>query len=263
MEPVGLTVGIVALAGLFNNAVDCFEYVQLGRNFGTNFQTSLLKLDNARLRLSRWGQSVGLSGGLEDVQSLQQIFGSTDIDKADGILGQVLELFADAEGVSTKIKGSMKPNDMSLLVYDKQNDLGPVTAFLHDKMRDLSIKRQNQTGLRQKAKWALYQEKQFKRLIKDVTDLVDDLVELFPAAQASQRQLCELEVSEVGTDEGLRVLKDITASQDKYLEAAVTKVLENRQGYSYSTTFSGSNNSGFQLGHNTGTLGNLRWGGSV
>jgi hypothetical protein len=34
MEVGGLTVGVLALAGLFNNAVDCFEYVQLGRNFG-------------------------------------------------------------------------------------------------------------------------------------------------------------------------------------------------------------------------------------
>jgi hypothetical protein len=53
MEPVGLTVGVIALAGLFNNAVDSFEYIQLRRNFGEDFQTSLLKLDNARLRLSR------------------------------------------------------------------------------------------------------------------------------------------------------------------------------------------------------------------
>jgi hypothetical protein len=37
MEPTGLAVGIIALAGLFNDAVDCFEYVQLGRNFGKNF----------------------------------------------------------------------------------------------------------------------------------------------------------------------------------------------------------------------------------
>jgi Prion-inhibition and propagation len=32
MEPVGLTVGVIALAGLFNNAVDSFEYIQLGWN---------------------------------------------------------------------------------------------------------------------------------------------------------------------------------------------------------------------------------------
>jgi hypothetical protein len=52
-EAAGLVVGVVALAGLFNNTVECFEFVQLGRAFWKDFQTSQLKLDSARLRLSR------------------------------------------------------------------------------------------------------------------------------------------------------------------------------------------------------------------
>lgn len=94
MEAGGLAVGVVALAGLFNNAVDCFEYVQLGRSFCTNFQTSLLKLDNARLRLSRWGQSVGLSGDVKNARSLQTVALPTeDVAKAEKVLGQILDLF--------------------------------------------------------------------------------------------------------------------------------------------------------------------------
>jgi len=76
MEPAGLTAGILGLAGLFNNAVDCFEYVQLGREFGRDYQTNLLKLDDARLRLSRWGQSMELSGELEDLQAPKRTLGS-------------------------------------------------------------------------------------------------------------------------------------------------------------------------------------------
>jgi hypothetical protein len=227
MEPVGLTVGILGLAGLFNNAVDCFEYVQLGRNFGSNFQTSVLKLDNARLRLSRWGQSVGLSTKVEDVQSLHRTtVPAEEIPKAERILGHILELFADAEGVSAKVKTRSSLDEPSLAVYDAQTDLDPVRMSLHQKMRELSIKRQNRTPLRQKAKWALYEEKHFKRLIEDVTDLVNDLVELFPAAQSSQQELCELEVLELGTSESLPILKDIASSQDKYLEAALSKALK-------------------------------------
>ena len=56
MDPASLATGVLALAGLFNNAVECFEFIQLGRNFGGDFQTSLLKLDDVRLRLSRWGE---------------------------------------------------------------------------------------------------------------------------------------------------------------------------------------------------------------
>ncbi|EON63735.1 hypothetical protein W97_02963 [Coniosporium apollinis CBS 100218] len=260
MEPASLATGIVALAGLFNNAIDCFEYVQLGRSFGKNFQTSLLKLDSARLRLSRWGEAVGLSGDLSDVRSLQQTLRSAqDVAKADAILGQVLDLFADAEGVSVKFKSRAKPGDQSLLVYDSRTELEPVTASLHERMRELSLKRQSRTGLRQKAKWAMYEEKQFRRLIEDITELVDNLVELFPAAQASQRRLCEVEVSEIGAEESLPVLKEIVANQDRYLEAAVSKALESRKGGSPNVVFSGNNNSGFQSAINYGTI-NSRWG---
>ena len=74
-ETAGLVVGVVALAGLFNTTVECFEFVQLGRNFGKDFQTSQLKLDNARLRLSRWGKSLGLVEDVRDLASLQGRFG--------------------------------------------------------------------------------------------------------------------------------------------------------------------------------------------
>src|SRR5580704_11156772 len=99
MEPVGLTVSFLGPAGLFSNTMDCFEYIQLDRNFGTNFQTSLLKLNNARLQLSRRGQSVGIGGVLKDAQSLNRSFRSSqDTERAESILGQILELFADANG---------------------------------------------------------------------------------------------------------------------------------------------------------------------
>lgn len=226
MEPAGLAVGVLALAGLFNNAVDCFEYVQLGRNFSTNFQTSLLKLDNARLRLSRWGQAVGLSGDIANTQSLlSTALSAEDIPKAEKLLGQILELFADAEGVSKKFKSRASANDSTLIILDVQEDMDPVHRSLHKQMRDLSITRQNRTPLRQKVKWALYEEKHFRRLIEDVIDLVNGLVETFPAVQQEQRELCEVEVSEIGTSDSLPILKDITASQDKDLEAAISKVL--------------------------------------
>ena len=263
MEPAGLTVGVLAIAGLFNNAVDCFEYVQIGRNFGQGFQTGLLKLDGARLRLSRWGQSVGLSGELEDEQSLPQAFESAyDTNKAEQMLGQILELFADAEGISAKFKTWGGRAEQDLLIHDTQMDLEPAALSLHNKMRDLSIKRQNQTRLRQKAKWALYEEKHFKRLIEDITSLVSDLIELFPAAQASQKQICKAEVAEMGAKENLPMLGAIVKSQDKLLEETIAEAI-NQKTPVPNITFSGSHNSGFQLANNTGTISNLRWGGST
>lgn len=262
-ETVGLVVGVVALSGLFNNAVECFEFVQLGRDFEKSFQTSQLKLDNARLRLSRWGKSLGLDMNAKEGPLLLQQFGTeATIKHAEAVLEQVIELFADAEGVSNKFKSKTEPHDVSLVVYDTKMDLDPSTAKLHEEMRRLSLERQNRTGIRQRAKWALYREKQFRRLIEDVTDLVDKLVEIFPAAQQIQRDLCDEEVSVIkaGTDsEGVSLLKTIAEAQDKLLEQAMEKA-EDKDNGSHHITFSGDNNSGFQLGHNSGAISGFTFG---
>jgi hypothetical protein len=253
-EVASLVVGVVALAGLFNNTVECFEFVQLGRAFGKDFQTSQLKLDSARLRLSRWGKALDFDGDIHDTASFQRRFGSqANVKHADGLLGQIVYLFAEAEGVSNKYKKRMPPQDGSLAVYNPQTDLNPAMAKLHDKMRRLAIERQNRTGVRQKANWALYQQKQFIRLIEDITELVDSLVELFPATQQTQRELCDLEVSAIGDSEALSILKEIAAAQDKLLEEAIAKTTGGAAA-SHHIVFSGNNNAGLQIGHNFGTM---------
>ncbi|KAL8873244.1 MAG: hypothetical protein Q9198_007057 [Flavoplaca austrocitrina] len=264
MEPAGLAVGVLAIAGLFNNAVDCFEYVQIGRNFGQRYQTGLLILDGARLRLSRWGQSVGLSHELKDTQSLSQALESAqEVNQAEQILSQILELFADAEGISAKFQTRAGRSQQELLIHDAQVGLEPAALTLHNKMRDLSIKRQNQTPLRQKAKWALYEEKHFKRLIEDITSLVNDLIELFPAAQESQKKLCTAEVAEMNAKGNFPMLETVAKSQDKLLEEAIVEAMKQHSPAAPNVTFSGSHNSGFQLANNIGSISNLRWGGNA
>ncbi|KAF7671062.1 hypothetical protein GT037_010843 [Alternaria burnsii] len=162
-----------------------FEFVQLGRTFGKDFQTSQLKLDSARLRLSRWGKSLSLDDDVRDTVSLQGRFRSeANVKHAEALLGQIVELFAEAEGVSNRYRGRTEPQDSSLAVYDPQTNLDPAIAKLHEKMRQLAIERQNRSG--------------FRRLIEDITELVNDLDNLFPATQQSQRKLCDIEVCAIG-----------------------------------------------------------------
>ena len=227
VDAAGLAVSVVALANLFNDALDCFEYIQLGRSFGTNFQTSQLRFDNARLRLSRWGHAAGLNGDLKDVESLQATSVATEeIPEAERLLGQILDLFAKAEEASAEFKGKKRADDSSLVASDTGTDMDPVGRSLHDKMRNMSIKRQKTAGLKRKAKWALYTGENFRKLIEDVIKLVDCLVDTFPATRQTQRDLCGAEVSEIGRNRGLRVLQGIAASQDEDLEMAITNAMK-------------------------------------
>lgn len=59
-EVFGIIAGAAGLAGLFTPCVECFEYIQLGRRFGKDYEACQIKLDIVALRLSRWGVLVGL-----------------------------------------------------------------------------------------------------------------------------------------------------------------------------------------------------------
>jgi hypothetical protein len=57
-EPLGMVAGAIGITSAFSACIDCFDYIQLGRHFGKDYQTSLLTLGLLKLRLSRWGEAV-------------------------------------------------------------------------------------------------------------------------------------------------------------------------------------------------------------
>lgn len=245
---------------LFNDAVQSFEYIQMGSNLRESFQTSLLKLDVVRLRLTRWGQSVGLANVDDgDAKQLRMTnLAPEDQEQVQDLLAQILELFAEAGAASKRLR-RRNPN---LTVLDPAMELDGVSALLHQKMDDLAKKRQGKSELEQDQATILYEEKNFARLIQDIGELVDGLVELFPGIQEEQRKLCEEEVSGLNANEGaLSLLKEVAAGQDKLLSDAVVKCIQSTTTYTNSVVFSGPN-SGFQIGNNSGKISGVRFGGS-
>jgi hypothetical protein len=245
---------------LFNDAVKSFEYIQMGSNFGQSFQTSLLKLDVVRLRLTRWGHSVGLANVDDgDVKQLRMTnLASEDQEQVQDLLAQILELFAEAGAASKRLRR----RNPTLKVLDPAEELDGVSASLHQKMQDLAKKRQGKSELEQDQVTILYEEKNFARLIEDISELVDGLVDLFPGIQEEQRKLCEEEVSGLNANEGaLSLLKEVAAGQDKLLSDMVVKVIQSTTTYTNSVVFSGPN-SGFQIGNNSGKINGVRFGDS-
>lgn len=218
-EAAGLAIGLV---GIFNNVLDCFNYVHIGRNFGKRYQTCLLKLDSARLRLSRWGAAVGIVGDMDHLASLQSTkIPDQEVDHAEKILGQILVLFDNIQKESAKLRPKDESNQH---VHDDATDLDPVTASLHLKMVHLSKSRQRTTNPWQKAKWALYSEKHFNELVDNITSLTGQLIELFPESRERQQQLCTSEIFEF--TEPLRVLSAAAKGQDDTLENALLVFLD-------------------------------------
>ena len=229
MEAVGLGVGIAGLAGVFTACIDCFDYVQLGRQFGQDFGKCLLKLDTAKLRMSRWGVAVGLGPG---PHLMPQISVSDEERRlANSLLEQILESFEDAERISERFKKHtlmQNTNSNELLVCDATSDLDSNFQHLHLTMRELAHKRQKGTSIRRKTVWALYEKKRFEGMIDDVTTFINRLVDLFPATQDDQRALCTTEVSAINESRDLALLNNVAREDDQMFSAEITKELEKR-----------------------------------
>jgi len=231
-EIAGVVLTGVGLASLFNNAIDWFEYIYIGKNFGPRFRASLLRLDNARLRLSRWGDAVGLSGGVDDATiSNSSNWTETEKHQAEQTLRVILEHFDAAKKISVNFRHSKTQEDPSVRENDVKTDLDPMGQFLHDKMRNLSIRRQNRTSLFKKARFAIYDEKHLAELINKISSLTDELIKLFPPKEDQQQQLCKGEMAEF-TD-SFRVLSAAAKGQDELLTTAIDQILNTTNNLSF------------------------------
>lgn len=63
MEPVGIAVGIMGLAGLYSSCLDAVARAKDYKTFETDSQTLNAQFEADRLRFQRWGRDVGLERG--------------------------------------------------------------------------------------------------------------------------------------------------------------------------------------------------------
>jgi len=223
MEPISLAVGVAALAGLFETAIDGFRYVRAGREFGTDFQTSCLQLDNAQLRLSRWGEAVGLGLQTAAAATLETTtVPKEDIKRAEERLGHIVALFQQAETVTNDFRARTGSQDATEI----DTIMSPATRTLHERMLKICRQRQRDTSAGKKAQWALFGKDHFKSLVADVDALVRDLVELFPATVPAQKILCNQEAEEFRDVEALATLKEVAEEHDALLAKALAKLAE-------------------------------------
>ncbi|MCJ1354936.1 MAG: hypothetical protein MMC33_004926 [Icmadophila ericetorum] len=60
VEPVSLTIGVVALASLFSTCIECFDYFRAVQALEEDFELLLVKVDVEKTRLLIWGNAVSV-----------------------------------------------------------------------------------------------------------------------------------------------------------------------------------------------------------
>ncbi|RFU29439.1 hypothetical protein B7463_g6898, partial [Scytalidium lignicola] len=220
-EVAGLVIGGVGLAAVFTTCVDCFEYVQVGREFGGDYERCLLKLDIVKLRLSRWGDAINTRQGQPGV-----IVGNSDeAEIVKKTLGSIIDRFATAEAISSRFRPG---NTSTALVTTGPNsaavDLDPSLQAMRNKIQEQALKRQNRSTFRQKAAWVFRDKARFDHLLEDVTYFVTQLVELFPMVKADQQALAAQDARALENQPRIVELAQVAEDTDEMLHNSAQKL---------------------------------------
>jgi hypothetical protein len=225
MDGESLGVSVVALTGPFEIALDCFKHVKVAKSFGSDYQSYVLRLQDLRLRLSRWGEAVGL--GKQPTATDQprtSTLSEPNVKEAEELVSRVARLFSGAETVAERYTG--KQHD--LVVVDEDVDgLGDV-GKLCQKMRDICLRRQRGSDTVTKAKWSFFPKDKFTELIGDLKSLINNLVGLFPeeARVSLEESLCGQEAKELRNEKALPTLQTLALEQDAHLAEAIAKLTQ-------------------------------------
>lgn len=102
-------VGTAGLIGVFNAVVEDITYIQFAKDIGSDVESYALLLSNSALRVSRWGETVGLSGDALDVENLDGHFSGQSMQQnAERTLGQINELIKEGRDKYGKVMAEGK-----------------------------------------------------------------------------------------------------------------------------------------------------------
>lgn len=228
MEPVSLGVGIFALVGLFENAIVCFNYIQLAKSIGPDLHICAVRLACLQLRLSRWGVAIGIDKGTTDIENLKSTaLSKQDISVAEDLMGSIQVLFGEAEKIAAKHQKSQKTDEATHTDLDKLEGIC-------EAMRNISFRRQRKsysekeagpTSSQKRLKWAIYSREKLLGLVDQLKNLIGELVDLFtpPERVSLQQSLCDKEALALLNEEALSQLEEVAAVLDPQLAQAIAR----------------------------------------
>ncbi|GAO18183.1 hypothetical protein UVI_02037030 [Ustilaginoidea virens] len=127
-EVFGTVAGAMSVAALFNNCVDCFEYIQLSRHFGRDFERCQLKLDVANIRLGTWGETLAIN---DDPRFATDAPDDRDSRQVQAILEEIGLLFQTVQKSSKRYEIIVSQDE---LMRFEDKDMPPVIRGLHGRL---------------------------------------------------------------------------------------------------------------------------------
>lgn len=237
MEIAGLAVGGIGLAGIFSACKDCFELIHQGQYLGEDFCLLETKFANQRLRLTSWGKACGFA---ED-SPYQTI--KLDDEAQECLARTLLELhLLLSNGTQLREKYGLRQHieaseNRRALISPLKEHLYTTHTWLNqlrrrvDTYRAAAVDVQKRTSFTDCGKWVIKDHRKFADLVRNMTDLINDL-DIFTidlGLQGRQRDIIQAEVESIVDVRQLEMLEVAhTGPSDVISDAASLRLSQMR-----------------------------------
>ncbi len=220
MEPVGLTLAVIGLSGLFSTCVDCFQLVQKGRCLGGDYHILETKYNNQRIRLLAWGRACGYVGENHSGGDCLPLQWSEEVESAvSETLQHIAALFQDHRRLSGRYGLSRSgPVAATVSLVAASSTLSSLTRRFHGRAATRSG-----SGVRAAAQWAIADKDKFAALVTHLKDFIDDLEGLTSDMGVARRQrhFIQIEVESIHEESELEAIEQARlGSRDPVADAA-------------------------------------------
>lgn len=193
-----------------------------------------MKLDDAQLRLTRWGKAAGLTSpqivdddSLESSDSFQ--LDEEQKEQAIRTFKTVAKLFEECQKLCHGERKGKSADDPSV----KENEItpfgtvgpnwNPMHRYLHRQMQDIYCGRKNGVPVAQRLKFAIYKREHLEKFIKDINDRIDELYKIYDPSAEEKEALGKDELEKL-----LQVVKELRSAseRDSVIHSAVQNILQ-------------------------------------
>lgn len=183
-------ISVASLASLFGTCITTLDTISSVVRFGVSHEILQVKIEIEKVRLLIWGQAVGLNDDLGDID------GAFERQYVRHAVASLLVCFTKFLEDTEQLRESygliespantdpLNPNSTGL---DEDNVLGAIFKRTYDKFRHNPSRRQRETSLVTKAKWAIRDEGKFRLLVEELKGINDSLSSLLPGVKERTR----------------------------------------------------------------------------
>lgn len=166
MEPIGLAVGVIGLAGLFSACLDAVERFDAWKNFSDDSRALGSRWETQKLRMKRWGQAVGFDNGEASPDQQHEALADAEI------VSRVREHLSIIENLCTNAGSAFSPA--------AETSAGQAKYAFFSRSRAQANPRLHSESGRQRVKWALRDKAKCAAQVEMLGLLVQDLYDLIP-----------------------------------------------------------------------------------